>query len=89
MTRFPIQFVGSCGFGVELDALNADHSQFVDLAKSFFIKSKLQIFLIVLAELLPAKLFKPKIVRQEMEDVIYNMTRNIREELSNRAVGTI
>lgn len=80
MTRFPIQFVGSCGFGVELNALNAEHSKFVDLAKRFFIRSKLQIFLIVLAEMLPVRLLNTKIVNQEMEDIIYNMTRRIREE---------
>lgn len=87
MTRFPLQFVGSCGFGVELNALNAEYSTFVSLAKSIFNKSKLQVFLIVLAELLPAQLIRPKIVKQELEDIIYTMTRSIREQRNYKPSG--
>ncbi|KOB66959.1 Cytochrome CYP6AN4 [Operophtera brumata] len=82
MARYSMECIGSCGFGVELDAIRADHSDFMKESKLFFNKTKWQTIYLALEELYPEwkALHRAQAITKTMSDTMLDITKKVREE---------
>ncbi|CAK1603898.1 unnamed protein product [Parnassius mnemosyne] len=53
MARFTTDFIGACGFGIEMDTINTEHSLYRNLGKKIFARSFRNIVMVGLWELFP------------------------------------
>lgn len=79
LVGYTIQSIAACGFGVELNTIS-EGSLFADLAKKFFVKTKPQLLLMALTDILPDISFffnYIKVIDKDLENMIMEMTKNV------------
>lgn len=88
MARYTIEFIGSCGFGIDMNTLNTDKSLFVELGKIIFTKTKWQIFFLALREFLSKNSFIKNIsvARNEIITTIMYLMNNIRKVRNEKQI---
>ncbi|CAH2075053.1 unnamed protein product, partial [Iphiclides podalirius] len=79
MARFTTEFIGACGFGIEMDTINSEHSLYRDLGKRIFHRSLRNIVMIGLWDLFPEVRPLLYINERSIEDSITEIVMKIRE----------
>ncbi|KPJ15944.1 Cytochrome P450 6B6 [Papilio machaon] len=79
MARFTTDFIGACGFGIEMDSINTEHSLFRELGKKIFTRSWRNIILIAMWDLLPEIRRLLFVDDHTIEDKITEIVQKIRE----------
>ncbi|XP_037869378.1 cytochrome P450 6B2-like [Bombyx mori] len=82
MTGYTMEFIASCGFGVDVDTISESNMHFVDVARSFFDKTSLQTFMINLDEICSILKIIPGTfeVNSEFNSFILNITKKVLAE---------
>nr|NP_001351993.1 cytochrome P450 6B7-like [Papilio xuthus] len=88
MARYTMEFIGSCGFGINMNTLNTDKSLFIELGQIIFTKTKWQVFFLALREFLSKDSFIKKIsvARNEIITSIMNLMDIIRKERNEKNI---
>lgn len=87
MARFTTEFIGACGFGIEMDTLNDEQSLFRELGRTIFVHTNKNLLLIALKDLFP-RLMKPvKPMNPLIESTITEILKNIREQRNYKPSG--
>ncbi|XP_050679907.1 cytochrome P450 6B5-like [Leptidea sinapis] len=80
-SRFTIEIIGSCGFGIEMDTMNNEHCLFLQLRDMIFIKSIWQIVLFGIRDLFPNSIIKRiPISRPDIMRIINEIVNGIRRQ---------
>lgn len=87
MARFTTEFIGACGFGIEVDTINNENSLFRQLGKTIFSRSWKTIFLIGLWELFPELRSVVRATDDRLEKAITKIVRNICEQRNYEPSG--
>ncbi|XP_011550954.3 cytochrome P450 6B2 [Plutella xylostella] len=87
MARFTTEFIGACGFGIEMDTINNEHSQFRDLGKLIFTPSLRSVILIGLIEIYPNLMNYVSVSNKEIEKSILQIFNQIREQRNYKPIG--
>lgn len=89
MARYSMECIGSCGFGVELDVIRDEHSDFLKEVKLFFNKTKWQTFYLALKELYPEwkALHRAQAISLTLSDTMLDITKKVREERGFKPSG--
>lgn len=77
MARFTTEFIGACGFGIEVDTINNENSQFRELGKLIFKRSKKTLFRLGLWELFPELRNILQVMDNRLELAITEIVKNI------------
>ncbi|GBP19728.1 Cytochrome P450 6a2 [Eumeta japonica] len=87
MARFTTDFIGACGFGIDMDALNDDNSLFRVLGRSIFNLSVFRMFLITIKDLFPnfEKILPPFSTRFKKD--LTNIFTKVQEERKGQHSG--
>ncbi|KAG6456053.1 hypothetical protein O3G_MSEX009533 [Manduca sexta] len=86
MARYTIDFIGACGFGLDVDALNDDDSAFRKLGDNIFKIGPREAVLIVLKEVFP-ETFKNFKYLPKLEAEIREMLHTILKQRNYEPVG--
>ncbi|XP_026729912.1 cytochrome P450 6B5-like [Trichoplusia ni] len=89
MARFTMEFIGACGFGIEMDTINNEHSSFIELGNKWFRPNFRKSLLTALYDLFPDT---RTIVQKLLKDsqIIVSLTellKNIRAERNFKPIG--
>ncbi|XP_068628117.1 cytochrome P450 6B5-like [Battus philenor] len=89
MVRFTMEFIGACGFGLEMNTINVEKSLFLKLKEMIFTKSKKQMVLLALRQLFPKINFLKQfpISDGEIKSTILDIMKIVREQRNNKPVG--
>ncbi|KAJ0180087.1 hypothetical protein K1T71_004678 [Dendrolimus kikuchii] len=71
MARFTTEFIGACGFGIEMDTINDENSLFRELGKKIFNHPSVNLIVIALYDLFP-----------EFKSVLHIPERGVRESIT-------
>lgn len=87
MARFTTEFIGACGFGIEMDTINNENSLFRDLGKKMFNRSSVDLIVTPLIDLFPelrSFIFNPA---DEIRNKITQIFTNIRDQRGGKPSG--
>lgn len=87
MARFTTEFIGACGFGIDMDSINNEHSLFRELGKTMFSRSSINRIVVGLIELFPELkniVFSPE---NEVHNKIAQIYTNIRDQRGGKPSG--
>ncbi|CAG4936817.1 unnamed protein product [Colias eurytheme] len=87
MARFTTEFIGACGFGIEMDSINNEHSAFRALGKKMFTRSIRNILVLGLWELFPKLGSKLYLSDKDIEEAITNIVVSIFEQRNYKPSG--
>ncbi|KOB64846.1 Cytochrome P450 [Operophtera brumata] len=87
MARFTTEFIGACGFGIEVDTINNENSLFRQLGKTIFKRSWKTIFLIGVWELFPELRTVVQATDDHLEKCVTEIVRNICEQRNYEPSG--
>ncbi|KAL4713705.1 hypothetical protein ACJJTC_004236 [Scirpophaga incertulas] len=80
MARYTTDFIGACGFGIDMDALSNENSVFRKLGNRIFSISKLDIFRLIVKVLAPSLCKNVPSVAPEITNVTTSLVKSIMEE---------
>lgn len=89
MARFTTEFIGACGFGIQMDTINDEHSLFRDLGKTIFKRSLKSYWIVALCDLFPEfseifqRIFREPLVMDSLTEIV----QNIRKQRNNKPIG--
>ncbi|XP_013134364.1 PREDICTED: cytochrome P450 6B6-like [Papilio polytes] len=81
MARFTTEFIGACGFGIEMDTINTEHSLFRELGKKIFTRSWRHILLVAVWDVVPEL---RRLLRVEDHTVENNLTEIVQKVREHR-----
>ncbi|KAJ0180084.1 hypothetical protein K1T71_004675 [Dendrolimus kikuchii] len=87
MARFTTEFIGACGFGIDMDSINNEHSLFRELGKQMFSRSSINRIVVAFIELFPELrnvIYNPE---YEVHDKIAQIFTNIRDQRHGKSSG--
>ncbi|XP_073951013.1 cytochrome P450 6a2-like [Choristoneura fumiferana] len=87
MARFTTDFIGACGFGVDIDSINNEHSAFRDIGKLVFARPLGVIVKSILWELFPILRSAIHVSDPRIEKSIIEFVKKIREEREFKPSG--
>lgn len=87
MARFTTEFIGACGFGIEMNTINNQRSQFRELGKLIFARPLKIRLMFPLLELFPELKSVLYVSDHRVEDSITAIVKKIREERNYKACG--
>ncbi|XP_045764492.1 cytochrome P450 6B6-like [Maniola jurtina] len=87
MARFSTEFIGACGFGIEMDAINNENSVFRRLGKRMFDRSLKEMFLAGLWDIFPALRKTLRLVDKKVEKALADISINIFEQRNYKPSG--
>lgn len=89
MARFTTEFIGACGFGIQMDTINDEHSLFRDLGRKIFNRTWKNYVLVALYDLFPDfKSIAQKLLAETvLLDAISEIVKNIRKQRNNKPIG--
>lgn len=87
MARFTTEFIGACGFGIEMDAINNQRSQFRELGILIFARPLKIRLLFPLLELFPELKSVLYVSDHSVEDGITAIVNKIREQRNYKPSG--
>ncbi|KAM3962826.1 cytochrome P450 6B6-like [Aphomia sociella] len=87
MARFTTEFIGACGFGIEMDTINNENSLFRDLGKLIFHRSKFNIMKLLIWEGLPFTKSFLAVTNSDIEKIITDIVTKIREQRNYKPSG--
>lgn len=81
MARFTIEFIGSCGFGIDLHTIGKENGQFLELAKAFFDKTELEMFAINFNDIVPILNYIPGSfgIKKDFVRIIKDVSKRVSE----------
>nr|XP_021182033.2 cytochrome P450 6B6-like [Helicoverpa armigera]WRX06084.1 CYP6AN1 [Helicoverpa armigera] len=89
MARFTTEFIGACGFGIQMDTINDEHSLFRDLGRKMFNRSTKIHFLVALYDLFPefGTFFQKTLKETFLLDSMTEIVQNIRKQRNFKPIG--
>ncbi|PZC83862.1 hypothetical protein B5X24_HaOG200099 [Helicoverpa armigera] len=89
MARFTTEFIGACGFGIQMDTINNEHSLFRDLGRKMFNRSWRNFVLVPLYDLFPdfRTVFQKILHEPFLLDSMAEIVQNIRKQRNNKPIG--
>ncbi|XP_049865732.1 cytochrome P450 6B6-like [Pectinophora gossypiella] len=87
MARFTTEFIGACGFGIEMDTINNDRSSFRDLGKTIFNRSLRNRLLLPIWELFPEIRKYLKVEGDAIENELTVIVEQIRKSRNYQPIG--
>ena len=89
MARFTTEFIGACGFGIQMDTINDEHSLFRDLGRKIFKRSWKNYVVVALYDLFPdfRKIAQRTLRETVLMDSIQEIVVNIRKQRNNKPIG--
>ncbi|XP_048484851.1 probable cytochrome P450 6a18 [Plutella xylostella] len=87
MARFTTEFIGACGFGIEMDTINNEHSQFRDLGKLIFTPSRRFVIFNCLMEVFPFLKNHIALMNPEIELAIRKLFEQIQKQRNYAPIG--
>ncbi|CAH2107640.1 unnamed protein product [Euphydryas editha] len=87
MARFTTEFIGACGFGIEMDTINNENSMFRKLGKQMFHRSRRDVFLILLWEIFPELRKMIRIFDKNLEKTLSTIILKIFEQRNFKPSG--
>ncbi|KAJ8732245.1 hypothetical protein PYW08_014975 [Mythimna loreyi] len=89
MARFTTEFIGACGFGIQMDSINNEHSLYRDLGRRMFNRKWKNYVLVALYDLFPHFRTITQILFRETDvlDSIFVIVQNIRKQRNNKPIG--
>lgn len=89
MARFTFDFIASYGFGIELDTIDKENIHFLKMAKLFFDKSHLEMFMINLNKIIKFLHLIPGTygIKQDFAKMVYEITKKVRKERNFKPCG--
>ncbi|KAJ0180086.1 hypothetical protein K1T71_004677 [Dendrolimus kikuchii] len=87
MARFTTEFIGACGFGIEMDTINNEHSLFRNLGKRIFTRTYTDMIIMALYDLFPEFRSVIQIPNREVSKSITEIFLNIRNQRDGRPSG--
>ncbi|KAJ2939660.1 hypothetical protein O0L34_g14378 [Tuta absoluta] len=87
MARFTTEFIGACGFGIEMDSLNTKHSQFRELGKLIFARTLRNRILMPIWEIFPEVRKFLDVNGNEIPTSMLTILQQIREQRNYKPIG--
>lgn len=87
MARFSTEFIGACGFGIEMDTINNENSTFRKLGKRFFQRSFKEVFLMGLWDVFPGLRNTLTIMEKDVEKMLADISIKIFEQRNYKPIG--
>nr|ASX93976.1 cytochrome P450 CYP6AN19 [Zygaena filipendulae] len=87
MARFTTEFIGACGFGIEMDSINNENSMFRNLGRLLFERSFTEIIKMNLYELFPELRYFICVRDANVEKSVFELVTKIREQRNNKPCG--
>ncbi|XP_046960493.1 cytochrome P450 6B5-like [Vanessa cardui] len=87
MARFSTEFIGSCGFGIEMDTINNENSFFRKLGKKIFNHSLRDVFLFMLFDIFPGTKKFIRISDKNLEKTFTSIMMKIFEQRNFKPSG--
>nr|AKR18891.1 CYP6AN20 protein [Phyllonorycter ringoniella] len=87
MARFTTEFIGACGFGIEMDSINNERSQFRELGRLMFNPPWKQKMLTVLYDLIPELFQYISASNPVVEDSMSEIFLNLRKQRNYKPIG--
>ncbi|XP_049865725.1 cytochrome P450 6B6-like [Pectinophora gossypiella] len=87
MARFTTEFIGACGFGIEMDTINNEHSYFLDFGKRLLERTFTIKVLIFISELFPEikNVFRTR--PKQIENEFRVLLEQIRSQRNYKPIG--
>ncbi|XP_013184491.1 cytochrome P450 6B7 [Amyelois transitella] len=87
MARFTTEFIGACGFGVEMDTINNEKSLFREFGKLIFSRTAFDITRFAVWEAVPlVRGFLP-VINPKIEEIATEIVKNVREQRNGKPSG--
>ncbi|KAI5645230.1 cytochrome p450 domain-containing protein [Phthorimaea operculella] len=87
MARFTTEFIGACGFGIEMDSINTKRSQFRELGKVMFSRSLRSRIIFSICQIFPEARKFLRIDNTDLEKAMTAIVEQIREQRNYRPIG--
>lgn len=87
MARYTTDFIGACGFGLNIDSLNDDDSEFRKLGRKIFNMTLSRAFTTIYKTLFPNLFKKTKFLGQKLEDDILGLVNMIQKQRNYKPSG--
>ncbi|XP_023937094.2 cytochrome P450 6a2 isoform X2 [Bicyclus anynana] len=87
MARFTTEFIGACGFGIEMDTINNENSMFREIGKNVFKRSLRDVFLFGIWELFPEVRGMVTIMEKDGENVFIDLITKIFQQRNFKSSG--
>lgn len=87
MARFTTEFIGACGFGIEMNSINDDRSQFRELGRVMFTPTLRQILLLGLNQITPELTGHIYAGNKAVLTSLTEIYMNIREQRNGKPIG--
>nr|QZP43546.1 cytochrome P450 monooxygenase CYP6AN47 [Ephestia elutella] len=87
MARFTTEFIGACGFGIEMDTINDEKSLFRDFGKLIFTRTTGDVTRFALWEAIPfVRGFLP-VINPKIEEIATEIVKNVRNQRNGKPSG--
>ncbi|XP_052751866.1 cytochrome P450 6B6-like [Galleria mellonella] len=87
MARFTTEFIGACGFGIEMDTINNEHSLFRDLGKLIFNRTITDVIRLMIWEGFPISRNYLPVTSSDIENIITDIVTKIRAQRNYKPSG--
>ncbi|XP_026729656.1 cytochrome P450 6B5-like [Trichoplusia ni] len=89
MARFTMEFIGACGFGIEMDTINDENSLFKAMGSKMFRPYFRKYLMIAMYDLFPDfRIVLQKLLREsDLIDAVTVIVKNIREQRNYKPIG--
>ncbi|XP_047516039.1 cytochrome P450 6B7-like [Pieris napi] len=87
MARFTTEFIGACGFGIEMNSINNEHSEFRELGRYMFSRYFYDIVLMGIWELFPEVRNLIRVRKTDLDDAISKIVLSIFEQRNYKPSG--
>ncbi|KAJ2939659.1 hypothetical protein O0L34_g14378 [Tuta absoluta] len=87
MARFTTEFIGACGFGIEMDSINTKRSQFRELGKVIFSRTLRNRIVVPIWQIIPEVRSFLRIDDTDLEHVMTAIVEQIREQRNYKPIG--
>ncbi|CAH4008077.1 unnamed protein product [Pieris brassicae] len=87
MARFTTDFIGACGFGIEMNSINNEHSAFRELGRHMFNRYFYDIILMGIWELFPEIRNLIRVRNNDIDDAISKIVLSIFEQRNYKPSG--
>ncbi|XP_049865729.1 cytochrome P450 6B6-like [Pectinophora gossypiella] len=87
MARFTTEFIGACGFGIEMDTINNERSSFRDLGKRIFNRQLRNKILMPFWEIFPEIRHILRVENDDIEKTVTLILEQIRRQRNYQPIG--
>ncbi|XP_059048249.1 cytochrome P450 6B6-like [Achroia grisella] len=87
MARFTTEFIGACGFGIEMDTINNENSLFRDLGKLIFNRTLSDVVKLLIWEGFPITRNYLRVFNSDIDKVIIDIVTKIRAQRNYKPCG--